>query len=95
MMVPPVCRCQTALDSRCDTQGVARPGEEGISLGDLPVGGTIQVQDRECCVGRLGCNKSCHGGGGRYALVEEWHGEESMAEGREESEGRLGLSNGS
>lgn len=50
----PVGRGQTVLDARRDADGMACPGKQGVALGDHVIGGSVEVEDREASVGRLG-----------------------------------------
>lgn len=87
----PVRQAEGALEARGRGEGVARPGEEGVALGDDPVRRPVEVEDREGCRRGLGGDEGCYGGAGGYALVEEGDAEGGAGEGREEGEGGLGL----
>lgn len=91
VVITPVCWSETTLDSWGDSKGVASPCEEGVPLSDLPIGCTIEVENREGGIRRFGGDQGSDGRGRGDALVEEGHAKEGVAEGGEETKGRLCL----
>ena len=83
------------VDARGRGERVASPGEQGVALGHDPVGCSVEVEDGEGRVWRLGGYEGGDGCRRRDALVEEGDAERGSSEGREEGEGGLRLSMGS
>lgn len=50
MVISPVGWSESPLYPRGDGEGMAGPCEEGVSLGDLPIGCAIEVENREGCI---------------------------------------------
>lgn len=65
---------------------MAGPGEQGVALGDDPVGCPVEMEDREGRRGGLGGEEGGYGCRGGDALVEEGDAEEGAPYGGEEGE---------
>ena len=70
---------------------MARPSQQGVPLGDHPVGRSVKVEDRKRRCRRLRRDQGGDGCRRRNALVEERNAEECSSEGGEDGESRLGL----
>ena len=90
--IAPVRQRESSLHARGETQRVSCPCEKCISLRNLPIGGTIEVENGESGVRRLGADERRDGCRRREALVQEGDPQECTLDWGEERERGLCLS---
>jgi hypothetical protein len=66
-----VCDGEAALETWCDGERMAGPGEQGFALGDDVVCCAVEVEEREGRVWRRGCDEGGQGCCRVYSLVQE------------------------
>lgn len=93
MVASPVRWSKSALYPRGNGKSVTGPCEEGISLGNLPIGCAIEVENGKGCIWGFGGDQRCNWRRRGDALVKERHAQKGVAEWREEAECRLCLHN--